>query len=28
MFEKAIELDPTYAGAYVGLGWTWGSENS
>jgi tetratricopeptide (TPR) repeat protein len=22
MFEKAIELDPKYAGAYAGLGWT------
>jgi adenylate cyclase len=22
MFEKAIELDPQYAGAYAGLGWT------
>jgi adenylate cyclase len=23
MFEKAIELDPQYAGAYVGLGWVY-----
>jgi Tfp pilus assembly protein PilF len=23
MFEKAIELDPKYAGAYVGLGWVY-----
>src|SRR5262249_35969964 len=23
MFEKAIELDPQYAGAYSGLGWTY-----
>ena len=23
MFEKSIELDPTYAEAYVGLGWTY-----
>ncbi len=23
MFEKAIELDPHYAGAYVGLGWVY-----
>lgn len=23
MYEKAIELDPTYAGAYAGLGWSY-----
>ncbi|HJY80192.1 MAG TPA: adenylate/guanylate cyclase domain-containing protein [Candidatus Binatia bacterium] len=23
MFEKAVELDPKYAGAYAGLGWTY-----
>ena len=23
MFEKALELDPRYAGAYAGLGWTY-----
>ena len=23
MYEKAIELDPQYAGAYAGLGWTY-----
>jgi len=23
MFEKAIELDPRYAGAYAGLSWTY-----
>jgi Tfp pilus assembly protein PilF len=23
MFEKAIELDPSYAGAYAGLGWSY-----
>jgi adenylate cyclase len=26
MFEKAIELDPTYVGAYVELGWTYHIE--
>jgi adenylate cyclase len=26
MFEKALELDPQYAGAYVGLGWTYFTE--
>ncbi|MBI3302036.1 MAG: adenylate/guanylate cyclase domain-containing protein, partial [Deltaproteobacteria bacterium] len=26
MFEKALELDPRYAGAYAGLGWTYWSD--
>ncbi len=26
MFERAIELDPQYAGAYAGLGWTYFTE--